>query len=162
ISPDGRKLVFVGYTTDGYDLFEMPYLTDVTASGTASGFSRIDQSDAAAGFSGTLAPAAPYRPWKTLKPTSWSPIVEADTNQPRFVFATGAVDVLGYHSYDLSATWLANSPERAPTPEAARPDWQASYHYARWRPTFWFAASDRTSFFAGPAEDRGVPSTATL
>jgi hypothetical protein len=162
ISPDGRKLVFVGYTTDGYDLFEMPYPPDVPSSDAVFGFSRTDKSDVVSGFGPTVAPSAPYRPWQTLKPTSWSPIVEADANQLRFGFATAAVDVLGYHSYELSATWLARSPEGASTPEAARPDWQASYQYARWRPTFWFAASDRTSFFAGPADDRGVPSTATL
>jgi hypothetical protein len=47
------------------------------------------------------------------------------------------------------------------TPTAASPDWQMYYVYDRWRPTFYAAASNVTSFFAGPATDAGSSSSST-
>jgi hypothetical protein len=55
-----------------------------------------------------------------------------------------------------------SSPDGVPTPARAAPDWQVSYVYTRWRPTYFVAASAQTSFFAGPATDAGTPSAATL
>ena len=106
--------------------------------------------------------SAPYNPAHTLRPTSWSPIIEGDSHQLRLGFATSGFDVLGYHGYAVSATWLATSPSGAPTPNGAAPDWNVFYQYARWRPTAWLSASTSTSFFAGPPGDAGVPSVATL
>jgi len=104
---------------------------------------------------------ATYNPARTLKPTSWSPIVAGDRNQLRLGLLTGGVDVLGYHEYSASASWLATSPSGAVTPDRVTPDWQMSYAYDRWRPTFWFSASSYTSFFGGIADDAGIPLTAT-
>src|SRR6185312_9248208 len=87
---------------------------------------------------------------------------ERDSHQLRLGLATEGVDVLGYHGYAVSATWLAASPPGAPTPNRALPDWDVSYQYTRWRPTAWVSASTSTSFFAGPPSDAGVPSLATL
>ena len=75
--------------------------------------------------------------------------------------AVGGVDVLGYHAYAATATWLVSSPDGAPTPNAAAPDWQVYYAYDRWRPTFYASTSSETSFFAGPATDAGTPTAAT-
>jgi hypothetical protein len=72
------------------------------------------------------------------------------------------VDVLGYHTYSASATWLTSAPANVSRPNAAAPDWDAYYAYARWRPTFWVSASAATSFFAGRATDAGVPANETL
>jgi hypothetical protein len=53
----------------------------------------------------------------------------------------GTGDVLGYHAYSMSATWLL----LAPTPELRRstvgPDWELLYAYDRWRPTLFVTAS---------------------
>src|SRR5262249_58996759 len=103
----------------------------------------------------------PYSPLPTLAPTSWSPIVDWISDQIRVGAATAGRDVLGYHSYSASATWLAVPLTDAPTPDASVPDWFVSYAYDRWRPTLFGAVSRTTSFFAGPATDAGTPSAAT-
>ena len=108
------------------------------------------------------AQAVDYSPWPTLRPTSWTPIVESDSTQVRIGAATAGVDVLGYHVYSASATWLASGPADAPKPSAATPDWDIYYAYDRWRPTLWVSASNATSFFSGPATDAGAPTATTL
>ena len=71
-------------------------------------------------------------------------------------------DVLGYHAYALSGTWLVSGPKNANTPSAASPDWQAAYVYARWHPELFVVASRSTSFFAGPPTATGLPTNSTL
>jgi WD40 repeat protein len=169
VAPDGRTIVYVGYSVDGFDLFEMPYpatapveppvtadlkVRTTTDSGVVQAF-RPASADLA------LASAPAYNPIHTLAPTSWSPIIEGDSHQLRLGLATSGVDVLRYHAYAASATWLATSPLGAPTPNGAAPDWAVFYQYARWRPTALFSASSSTSFFAGPPSDAGVPTIAT-
>jgi hypothetical protein len=168
VSPDGRTIAFVGYTTDGYDVFTMPYPADV---GPSFQGGHVDGDDLAGETQrakpaetvalGSLADTADYSPLSTLKPTSWFPVVEADGDQIRAGGSVAGVDVLGYHAYAASATWLLRAPEDVATPHAASPDWQVYYAYDRWLPTFYGALSSQTSFFAGPATDAGTPATAT-
>jgi hypothetical protein len=161
VSPDGRTIVYVGYTVDGFDLFELPY----PASGPADLAGVAAPKARAADVVGEEPPATrpgSYNPARTLRPTSWSPVIEGDSHQLRLGLATSGFDVLGYHGYAVSATWLATSPSGAAAPGGASPDWDVFYQYARWRPTAWFSASTSTSFFAGPPNDAGVPSVATL
>ncbi len=157
ISSDGRTIVFAGYTIEGFDLFAIPY--------RHSGDRRLLFGNRAPGGP-ALEPyagePAPYSPLPTLSPTSWTPIVEGDRTQFRLGAATGGIDVLGYHAYAASATWLISSPAGATKPAAAAPDWAVSYAYDRWRPTLWAAASSATSFFSGPPTDAGIPSNVTL
>ncbi len=91
-----------------------------------------------------------YSPLPTIAPRSWFPIVQVDENQVRLGVATEGADVLGYHRYSMSASWITSYPSGATIPDAASPDWHAVYQYARWRPTLWLQASNSTSFFAGP------------
>lgn len=88
--------------------------------------------------------------------------MSGDSHQLRLGLTAGGTDVLAYHAYTVSASWLATSPSGAATPSAAAPDWQVSYRYDRWRPTIWLSASADTSFFAGPGDDPVVPSASTL
>jgi len=177
VSPDGKTIVFVGYTPDGFDLFSMPYPLSSPASVGAAPVGAapagveparplsFDESSLRAEQAPPLqasATSVPYSPLPTLRPTSWSPVVEGDNTQLRVGAAVGGYDVLGYHFYSASATWLASGPSDAPRPNAAVPDWQISYFYDRWRPTFFATASSDTSFFAGPASDNGTPAEATL
>src|SRR5205814_1223668 len=101
-----------------------------------------------------------YRPWRTLKPTSWFPVVVGDNHQIRAGAGTGGSDVLRYHAYAASATWLVGGTVGANAPNAAAPDWLLAYAYTRWRPALQVAASRDTTFFAGPPAD-GVPTAAT-
>jgi Tol biopolymer transport system component len=165
VSPDGRTIVFVGYTTDGFDLFAMPYPPAGPALSEPLILSLSKDEplaqDRPSPADPTVGTTTAYSPWPTLKPTSWSPIVETGDDQVRVGAAVGGVDVLGYHAYSAAVTWLASSPDDAPTPHAAAPDWQGYYAYSRWRPTFYASTSSDTSFFAGPATDAGTPAAVT-
>jgi Omp85 superfamily domain/WD40-like Beta Propeller Repeat len=159
VSLDGKTLLFVGYTADGYDVYSMPYPIDERrpAEIGATEASRSSEAQPAV----QSAASTDYSPLGTLKPTSWTPIVESDSTQTRVGAATGGFDVLGYHAYAASATWLVSSPSDAIKPSTASPDWSVAYAYARWRVTPFASAASTTTFFAGPATAAGTPSTAT-
>jgi len=164
VSADGTTLVFVGYSVDGYDVYSTPY----PASGPGNrdaGRPMLQNSEAESEATPTddsnLASTV-YRPLSTLAPTSWTPVIEGGGDQWRIGAGVAGSDVLGYHGYTATTTWRLSSPDGASTPARAAPDWQVSYVYARWRPTFFASASAQTSFFAGPATDAGTPSAATL
>jgi hypothetical protein len=169
VSADGTTIAFVGYTVDGFDVFTTPYPA-APAPTSARSSARptppaVPGCDSSALFPTIAQPArasAAYSPLKTLEPTSWSPVVEGDSSQLRAGAAIAGNDVLGYHFYGASATWLLSGPTDGPRPGSANPDWQISYAYDRWRPTFFVAASSATSFFAGPATESGTPTPATL
>jgi hypothetical protein len=173
VSPDGKTLVFAGYTTNGYDVFSMAFppppaetqpnlfsvsriAQETTAPGRGTGLVRDQRAIA----SELWRPQA-YSPWPTLRPTSWFPIVVWDSTEVRAGASTGGRDVLGYHAYTASATWLLSGPANALTPSSSIPDWSASYAYERWRPAPFLAASSATSFFAGPPTAAGTPTAAT-
>jgi hypothetical protein len=169
VSPDGTTIVFVGYTTDGDDLFTMPYPNAMDGVGAELAPPRNAADPQVPPFSAEQARplpdldprVRPYSPLDTLKPTSWTPVVETGGNQVRVGAGISGFDVLGYHAYAATATWLASGPDGAPRPAAARPDWQVYYLYDRWRPTFYVSATAGTSFFAGPATDAGTPTSVT-
>jgi hypothetical protein len=181
VAPDGKTIVFVGYTTDGYDLFSMPYPSGATRAVNVAAVVQAFRpavaaraalpadlkvrttTDASVDTTPDASVRTPtdYSPLDTLRPTSWTPIVETGGDQLRLGAGLGGVDVLGYHAYAATATWLVSSPAGAPTPRAAEPDWQVSYLYDRWRPTVYATATSETSFFAGPATDAGAPTSAT-
>ena len=161
ISPDGKTIVFVGYTVDGFDLFTMSYPT-AESSESRIGNSEVGIRATNSEFQIPHSKFHDYSPWPTLRPTSWTPVVEGDSTQVRIGAATAGIDVLGYHAYAASATWLVSGPADAPRPSAATPDWNIYYTYNRWRPTLWVNASNATSFFSGPPTDAGTPTAATL
>lgn len=164
VSPDGRTIVFVGYTTDGYDLFSMPYPPPDTSSVAVAFAAPRDRAPRGAPAEAEQAPPLPdtdYSPLDTLKPTSWTPVIETGSDQVRVGAGISGYDVLGYHDYAATATWLVSGPGGAVKPNAATPDWQIFYVYNRWRPTFYLSATAETSFFAGPATDAGAPTSAT-
>ncbi len=166
VSPDGAAIVFVGYTVDGFDVFMEPYPpADRTLSSNPS--DRVEPRSDQGGAAPTpplpeaAAASVRYSPFHTLKPTSWFPTVQSDGHQVRIGAGTSGTDVLGYHSYQVSSSWLAAAPAGATTPNRRTPDWTAAYAYQRWQLTPFASASSATSFFAGGADAAGVPLTAT-
>src|SRR4029077_14162696 len=104
-------LTYVGYTPDGYDLFSVPF--------DASQSKAIDQSLPPAGQADRAAPhgdadSQGYRPWRTLAPTSWTPVVASDAGEVVVGAGTATNDALGRHAYAVDAEWAA---------DRARPDW---------------------------------------
>jgi len=168
VSADGRTIAFVGYTVDGSDVFTMPYPTQpALETTTPGGGSTVDSvtsdTPSRAGFAASsTASATSYSPFPTLRPTSWSPVIESDSDQVRVGAAIAGYDVLGYHFYAATATWLTSGPDDAPKPRASTPDWNLYYSYGRWRPVFWVTAESATSFFAGPVAATGEPLPVTL
>jgi len=172
VSPDGRTLAFIGYTADGFDVFTEPYPNPSkrdAAEATGRSEPKPDTTDrpegrmqtfSSANAAQTFSPAPAYSPWPTLAPTSWSPIITSDGTQVRAGAGVAGVDILQYHAYAASASWLVSGPAGSGDTQST-PDWQASYSYNRWRPILFVSASSQTSFFAGPATAAGRPSTAT-
>lgn len=78
---------------------------------------------------------ASYRPWRTLLPTYWAPVIESDGGETVFGAGTAMTDALGRHSYAVDAGWSGHR---------SRPDWHAAYAYDRWRPTLFASYSDET------------------
>lgn len=194
MSPDGKTVVFVGYSVDGFDLYEMPYPGAVAGADTtpasprvavSAGLTRPDGASVPTVGAGlarpensgapragqapplqqsapaTSADAAPaYRPWTTLLPTFWTPILTTSTEQVRAGAAISGSDVLGYHQWGASVAWpVANRVDIDDAGDNA--DWSASYVYARWRPRLWVAATRSTSFLPveSTTDDVSLPST---
>ncbi|HET7619382.1 MAG TPA: hypothetical protein VFK20_12800 [Vicinamibacterales bacterium] len=139
-APDDR-LVYVGYTADGYDLFERPL--------DRRAWRPVEWSNSPAGPTSTPAdtPIAGmgYRPWRSLMPVYWTPIALSDADEILVGAATAMTDVLGRHAYAATAAWSG---------ARSRPDWSASYVYDRWTPAFFADYSDDTDPVGGGRELR--------
>jgi hypothetical protein len=147
ISPDRRTVVFVGYTADGYDLFSLP-LSSASWSEVASPAAAMPASDQSVGSAPVTTADNPYRPWSTLLPRFWTPIIESDASELSFGAETEASDALGRHSYGGTVTWAASR---------LRPDWSLAYVYDRWWPTLFANVSDDTDpFRSGEVRTREV------
>jgi Omp85 superfamily domain/WD40-like Beta Propeller Repeat len=137
VSPDGRTLVFVGYTAQGYDLFSMPLASAVWTVAEPGAFhaeTRAILAEAGDTMAAALV-ASPYSPWRTLAPRFWTPTIESDGDEVVFGAATGSLDALGRHAYGIEAGWATSR---------ARPDWQVAYAYDRWWPTLFANVADDT------------------
>jgi hypothetical protein len=186
VSSDGRTIVFVGYTADGFDVFRAPYRVDAEHAiaidvDADEALPVSPEPDARNGgpsalrLPGGLKPAGyddsndavdltsrPYSPWSTLAPTSWMPTIDQSGRASRAGVAVAGSDVLGYHAYAASAAWLVAQPAGTPSVGAASPDFGVSYSYTRWTLQPWIAVSRSTSFFGVLPAAGGAPVTATL
>jgi hypothetical protein len=144
LSPDGRSLVFVGYTVDGHDLFLIP-LESATWTRTNPEVLPPERPARATTTAATpdASTAPSYSPWRTIAPRFWTPIVESDSGELVIGAATASNDALGRHAYSAQVGW---------TEGRGRPDWQVGYAYDRWWPTLFWNMSDDTD----PFRDREI------
>lgn len=170
VSPDGRTLVFVGYTQDGFDLFSRRYgpIGEPVAARPAGsdGSPPESASEVVRGGPGAVgsvaAPdersdgppllesnASDYIPWPTLAPRAWMPLVFSDGDQVLAGVTAAGTDVLGYHVISGALLWRASVPAAVGLPGRAKPDWDVSYAYDRWRPRWFARAARETSFLRG-------------
>ncbi len=134
VSADGRAVVYVGYTPDGYDLFTLPL--------DAARWSQVENASTPANVP-TPTPSSgdtshDYHPWATLAPRYWTPTVGSDGGEIVAGAAVGGADALGRHAYLADVEWASSR---------ARPDWGVSYLYDRWRAALFASASDDTDPF---------------
>ena len=136
ISPDGKTLVFVGYTHAGYDLFSMALAEAVWEPVTDENrWTRRPRNRWSCG-----SPLHP--PWSPATTTHCAHFCHGSgrrfskwtMTQLWAGAATAGVDALGRHAYFGGATWSTR----------ARPNWYAGYTYDRWRPIFFASAADDT------------------
>lgn len=140
VSRDGQRLVFVGYTEAGYDLFSLALNRAQWTPDSGLGTKPVRSEDTflAQPLASQPTPepqSRGYSPWKTLPPRFWTPIVYSNDDQLLVGAATWSADALGRHAYAAQAAWATSR---------GRPDWTASYAYDRWRPTLFANASDET------------------
>ena len=132
ISPDGRQVVFVGYTADGYDLFS---LDSSAASWKEVSVPAPAPAAGSVASGGEPIPSRAYSPLETLLPRAWSPYIEGDGDDTIVGATTIGFDALGRHTYFVAAGW--GIPRN-------RGDFQAEYTYSRWRPALFAGVSDDT------------------
>ena len=172
VSPDGRLIVFVGSTADGYDLFTLPFdpatwqpvtsagpvpsslLVSASVSASASAFASASACASASAFASesdqrppmdaSATDGRPYSPWATLWPRFWLPDAASEDNQFKVGAQMAGSDALGRHAYAASVLWRVAS-DAPRIGNQARPDWRVSYAYDRWLPTFFADASDKTT-----------------
>lgn len=137
VSRDGRTLVFVGYTADGYDLFSLP-LASASWSGVDAPVTSSAARDRSAGPAAPTALDTPYRPWPALLPRFWTPVIQSDASELSFGAESEGSDPLGRHTYGGTVAWSTSR---------FRPDWSVSYAYDRWWPTVFVSVSDDTDPF---------------
>lgn len=142
LMPNGR-LLYVGYTPAGHDLFSVPFDLGgfrLQAEDPTGGSLRREPEATKVQDDPQTPDDQPYRPWRTLLPTFWTPILETDSGETVIGAAAGMFDALGRHAYAIDAGWSG---------ARARPDWRASYAYDRWRPTLFTSYSDDTDPIRG-------------
>ncbi len=139
VSPDGKSIVYVGYTATGFDLFQMLHAPGPEGPGLRTN----EEPAQVLGAPDLQVRGVPYRPWHTLPPTSWSPVIDGTNDVWRIGAAVAGTDVLGYHAYSAQVTALAGVPSAAPT---ARLNWDLTYVYGRWRPGVFAATSRETRY----------------
>ena len=185
VAPNGR-VIFVGYTADGFDLFEAnstfsssrvePPRSERIVRLRAKRYGETstkpeERSRAMRPYTdddvANIREARPYRPWSTLLPQGWLPLIDRRDGRWRLGATATGYDVLGRHAVVAEATWAItngdvveaglqpreNGPGFAPR---SRPDWSASYLYQRWQTAPYAAVRDQTSLFNAVTSEGGI------
>jgi hypothetical protein len=106
-SPDGKTLAYVGYTTEGFDLFAMPL--DESTWAEAPPF--VDDHPIPPVVTPKKWEPQPYSPWPTLIPRRYSVQITEGSFGRAFILGTSQADVLTFHTLALNAVTEQEKPE---------------------------------------------------
>ena len=117
ISPDGRKLVYVGYNSTGFDL----YVIDIDQSAWLPPAPTPGQRDDRVFLDdrGTVTPTA-YNPLPTLRPRALLLDYRSDSSGRRLIATVNGGDIVGLHALSATAVFDSNN---------SQPDLYGSYAY---------------------------------
>ncbi len=99
VSNDGRRLVYVGYTSTGFDLFELTLDRDLYLKAPDA----LDER--AEGFEPSLSHAWPvgtYNPLPTLRPRAYTLAYGLGTFGDTLTVSTSGADAIGRHAFDAA------------------------------------------------------------
>jgi Tol biopolymer transport system component len=101
ISPDGKKVVFVGFNSYGYDIYTAPL--DPATWPKAEPF-LDDRPDVQQVANTAVYPVTPYSALPTLRPFNWTPGIGVDPfGGSALTLHIDGGDIVGWHSYSLDA-----------------------------------------------------------
>jgi hypothetical protein len=114
-SPDGKRLVYVGYTVDGFDLFSMP----LERARWLPAPPPPTRADGRPVLPGKIWPVAPYNPLPSVRPRSYEIDYGSGTFGNLLTLTTTGSDAVGLHSFQAKAGLYTGDPE-----------WRASFDYS--------------------------------
>ncbi|MEI9937166.1 MAG: hypothetical protein WDO69_08060 [Pseudomonadota bacterium] len=120
VSSDGRRMVYVGYDSHGFDLYELP----LEQSRFLPAPDALD--DRSPAFEPGISHAWPvesYNPLPTLRPHAWTIAYGSGTFGNTFTIGTVGSDAVGRHAFDATLT--------IPTSENSEIGGSANYSYNR-------------------------------
>ncbi|MDI7266626.1 MAG: hypothetical protein QME96_01365 [Myxococcota bacterium] len=129
VSPDGRKLAFVGYTSTGYDLRVLDLDGGAWVGIDSPAPVEVESLDPEGGPVDDPVPGVarsrPYDPWQTAMPRAWSLQYAQAGVQPTLTALVQGGDVAGIHALGGTATVGL---------EDAEVGYQVAYSFAGWNP----------------------------
>jgi hypothetical protein len=96
ISPDGSTIVYVGFTSRGFDLWSLPI--DPSTFRAAEPYADV-RPEPTSDHEILSVPAEAYDPFETFLPRSYSLSIDNDGSQTRLLVRTSGGDVVGHASY---------------------------------------------------------------
>lgn len=106
VSADGKTLVYVGYTKDGFDLFGMALDPDTWTEAAPY----EDPHPPAPIVVEKAWPVEPYSPWRTLIPRKWSVQITEGSFGRAIITGVAQSDITGIHTASLSSTVEVEKP----------------------------------------------------
>jgi hypothetical protein len=97
----GGPIYYLGYTSDGYDVFKLS--PDQVHDAPLKPVSR-PRRPAPVSARDSTPPSRPYRPWPTLAPKYWMPVLASGPEYLRLGAATSGSDALNLHNYSAALT----------------------------------------------------------